>query len=108
MEDREAMDVRWEDKHQGWTKVKRRCQYGTIIPDAVIGLFQSGNEAFYEAICEAMEDDGQNKGLEDEHIAVWLGEPIQVNGLETNWIMRVFGEFTSIVQARIRTGSQEA
>jgi len=93
---------RWEKRENGMWKLDRskRCQYGQLVYDTVIGLFQCSDSRYRVDVYTTIEEEGdeEHAGLDDEDVAAWLCRGMTVAGVECSEIIRQFSIWTRMVQ----------
>jgi len=99
---------RWQSYNGTWRMSGRKCQYGTLIYDTVIGLFYCDERAYRIDAYSTMEEDSDpdNQGRTGEDVAIWLCTRLEVADVETSLFIRTVAVWTKMVwrrQAAMRT-----
>ena len=76
-----------------------KCHYDGIVYDVVIGLYQSGNEIFYQDLYESAMDWGV-ESLDNEEIVSFLISPLSGAEREACEIIKIFLMWTKQVRRR--------
>jgi hypothetical protein len=95
-----ARQWRWGDG--AWKLSGRKCQYGNLIYDTVIGLFYCDEKVYRIDAYSAMEEDSDpgDRGRTDEDVAIWLCNRLKVVDVECSLLVRTLAAWTKMVWRR--------
>jgi hypothetical protein len=93
---------RWRLGDGAWKLSGRKCQYGNLIYDTVIGLFYCDERAYRVDAYSAMEEDSDpgGQGRTDEDVAIWLCNRLKVVDVECSLFVRTLAVWTKMVWRR--------
>jgi hypothetical protein len=77
--------AKWEQQSNGTWMISpsNTCQYGHLVYDTVIGLFQCGDRKYTLDLFDAMQEDfrARSVAFSDKDIALWLRKELNVAGI---------------------------
>jgi hypothetical protein len=92
---------RWEkSSDDNWQlQPLARCQYGRLVYDTVIGLFQCSDRKYAEELLVTIEEQGEEeyRDLGDVEVASWLCKRLVVSGIESTEMIRQLWVWTRMV-----------
>jgi hypothetical protein len=85
-----------------WKPSGRKCQYGNLIYDTVIGLFYCDEKEYLIDAYSAMEEDSDlgDRGRTDEDVATWLCNRLRVVDVECSLFIRTLAVWAKMVWRR--------
>jgi hypothetical protein len=93
---------RWRWGDGAWKLSGRKCQYGNLIYDTVIGLFYCDEKVYRIDAYSAMEEDSDpgDRDRTDEDVAIWLCNRLKVVDVECSLLVRTLAVWTKMVWRR--------
>ena len=78
----------------------KKCQYGRLVYDTVVGLFQCSDKRYALDLYTTIEEEGEEeyRQMDDEDVVMWLCKRLVVSGVESAEIMRQLWVWTQMVQ----------
>lgn len=93
---------RWAKSSDGHWQMRplRKCQYGRLVYDTVVGLFQCSDKRYALDLYTTIEEEGEEEYSEmgDEEVTMWLCRKLVVSGVECAEIMRQLWVWTRMVR----------
>jgi hypothetical protein len=92
---------RWTKSSDGHWQLQplRRCQYGRLVYDTVVGLFQCSETKYAQDLLTTIEEEGEEeyRGMGDEDVSRWLCKKLVVSGVESAEMIRQLWVWTRMV-----------
>lgn len=92
---------RWAKSSDGHWQLQplKRCQYGRLVYDTVVGLFQCSEPKYAEDLLTTIEEEGEEEYCEmgDEEVSMWLCRQLVVSGVESTEMIRQLWVWTRMV-----------
>jgi len=92
----------WQWCDGTWIRSGRKCQYGSVVYDTLIGLYYCDETTYrLDAHCAMEEDsDPASAGQSDEDVAIWLCTRLKIANVEGSLLIRTLGVWTKMVWRR--------